>query len=284
MSRIIFALGLVLVSLALISCSGSGNNNIGQQVIPNIAGSWEFIAVSSSNGTETGIEVALKEGQSLVGGIEQPDGTVSASSTQIAFVTIDPTSGNATSFGGPCPATQNPSNSLTGSVSALGGAFNFSSTENGNVLNVTATLSGDGQSVIDGTYTSTDCSDSGTIVGHIVPKLSGTYVGQMTLPGSSVDTATATLTQSSGTLTANLSLTGVDNTSFTMTGPVTGNAFSIQGTFRGQIVTYYGYYELTYDCLNQLVDLPTLYLVNAADQSQPGDLLTRPLTSSCPAR
>jgi hypothetical protein len=282
MNRIASALELVVLSVALLSCSGS--NHLGQQVIPNIAGSWEFIATSSTNGTQTGIEVALKEGQILVGGNQQPNGSISASSTQISFVTIDPKSGTVISFGGSCPATQDPLNSLAGSISTLGGPFNFTYTENGNVFNVTASLSGDGQSIVNGIYTSTDCSDSGTIAGGVVPKLSGMYSGQMTLPGPSVDTATATLSaSSSATLTANFALTGTDNTSLTMTGPLTGNAFSIQGTYKGQAVTYYGYYELTYDCLNQLVDLPTLYLVNAADQSQAGSLLTRPLSQACPA-
>jgi len=284
MSRISSALGLVAVSMALLSCSGSGGN-LGQQVIPSIAGSWEFIATSSTNGIATGIEVSLKEGQSLVDGIEQPNGTISASSAQMSFVTIDPTTGDATSFGGSCPTTQDPSNSLTGSISALGGPFNFTYTENGNVFSVSATLSGDGKSILNGTYTSTDCSDSGTIAGGVVSKLSGTYAGQLTLPGPSVDMVTATLSEnSSGSLTANFALTGADNTTLTMTGPVTGNAFSIQGTFQGQVVTYFGYYELTYDCLDQAVDLQSLYLVNAADSTQTGYTLTAPLSQSCPAK
>jgi hypothetical protein len=283
MNRIVSLLGLVVLSVALLSCSGSGNNQA-PQVIPSIAGSWELIANSSTNGTETGIELALKQGQSLVGGVEQPNGSISASSSQIAFVTIDPTTGNAISFGGSCTPTENSSNSFTGTISSLGGPFNFTYTEDGNLFNVTATLSADGQSILNGTYTSTDCADSGTISGTVVPGLSGTYAGQVTLPGPSVDTSTATLSESAETLTANLALTGANNTNLTLTGPVTGKSFSIQGTFQGQVVTYLGYYEITYDCLDQLYDLPTLYLVNAQDPSQPGDLLTLPLSQSCPAK
>jgi hypothetical protein len=92
------------------------------------------------------------------------------------------------------------------------------------------------------------------------------------------------LSESAETLTANLALTGANNTNLTLTGPVTGKSFSIQGTFQGLVVTYLGYYEITYDCLDQLYDLPTLYLVNAQDPSQPGDLLTLPLSQSCPAK
>ncbi len=271
MNRLVSALALIVLSLTLPSCSGSKVS--GEQVIPSIAGSWEFLATSSTNGTETGIEVALNEGQTLVGEVEEPNGSVSASSSQIAFVTINPTSGIVISFGGSCPATQSPSNSLSGNITALGGPFNFSYIENGNVFNVTATLSGDGQSILNGSYASTDCSDVGSISGNVVPKLSGIYTGRMTLPGPSVDTATATVNESSGTLAANFALTGADNTSLTMSGPVTGNAFLIQGTFQGQVVTYYGYYEATKS---------SLYLVNASDLSQPGDTLTLQVTQARP--
>src|ERR1700691_1990738 len=107
MNRLVSALALIVLSLTLPSCSGSKVS--GEQVIPSIAGSWEFLATSSTNGTETGIEVALNEGQTLVGEVEEPNGSVSASSSQIAFVTINPTSGIVISFGGSCPATQSPS-------------------------------------------------------------------------------------------------------------------------------------------------------------------------------
>jgi hypothetical protein len=66
-----------------------------------------------------------------------------------------------------------------------------------------------------------------------------------------------------------LLLSGVDNTSFTLTGPVTGNAFFVLGTFEGQTLAYYGYYELTYDSLDNAFDIQTLYLVNATNPSQP---------------
>jgi hypothetical protein len=283
MNRMISALGLLLLALELLSCS-SNSTKQGGQVTPNIAGSWEFIATSNTNGTETGIEVALKQGQSLVGGIEQPNGNISASSNQIVFVTLNQQSGDAVSFGGSCPATQNPSNSLSGNITQLGAPFNFTYIENGNTFSVTATLSGDGQSILNGTYSSssTDCSDTGTISGAVVAKLTGIYTGQLTLPGPSVNTATATLSESSATLTANLALTGPSATSLTMSGPVTGNAFSIQGTFQGQVVTYNCYYELTYNCMDKLNDLPTLYLVNAADPSQTGDTLTLRMLQPCP--
>lgn len=265
MPRFVPLVALVLFSAALINCAGS---HIPQQPIPNIAGSWEFIAYSNTPGSNaTGIEVALQEGNVLLNGIETPSGQVSASTAQIAFLTLNPTTGDVVSFGGPCTPTASPSNSLTdGSVSAFNAPFNFTFTENGNTFNVTGTLAGDGQSLLNGTYSSPNgsgCIDSGTITGMVVPKLSGTYVGPLTLPDSTNDSATATLSESSsGNLTVNLVVTGTDNTSFTMTGPVTGNSFSVQGTFQGQTVQYYGYNEV-------VKSVHSIYFVNSTNPDQP---------------
>lgn len=255
---------LIAIAIVLVACSGGA---IPQPPLANIAGAWELKAVSNTSGAEfTGIEVALKVGQSLVNGVEQANGQVSAAgATQISFLTINATSG-AVVFGGNCALSGSGTYSLTGSYAALAGPFNFTYTENGNIFNVTATLSGDGQSLM-GTYTSatgSTCADSGTITGAVVPKLSGTYVGQLTLPDSTNDSVTATFSEdSTSTLTLNLVATGPDNTNFTMTGPVTGNAFLVQGTFQGNPVSYEGYYEL-----NQAL-LPEIYFVNATNSAQP---------------
>ena len=264
---------LILLCGILLSCGGN-KSSITAPPIPNIAGPWEFIAISSS-GTETGIEVALQEGQVLVNGLKQPDGQINASSTQIAFVNIDTSSQNLniTGFGGNCPPTSTPTNGLgPGTVSALGAPIAFTVTENGNVFNVTGTLSGDGKSILNGAYTSqagSSCADNGAITGGVVPKLSGSYAGQLTLPDGTIDTATATLSEnSSATLNLSLVVTGTDNTTLTLTGPVTGNAFSVTGTFQGQTVSYYGYYELIYDSTLQ-INVPSIYFVNATNPAQP---------------
>jgi hypothetical protein len=267
MPRFVPQVVLLLFCAALINCAGNGSH-IPQQPIPNIAGSWEFIAYSNSPGSNaTGIEVALQEGQTLLNGIYTPSGQVSASSSQIAFLTLNPTSSDVVSFGGPCLPTATPSNSVTeGSVSAFNAPFNFTFTENGNTFNVTGTLAGDGQSLLNGTYSSPNgsaCIDSGSITGMVVSKLSGIYVGKLTLPDGTTDSATATLSEGSGAnLTVNLVVTGTDNTSFTMTGPVTGNAFSVQGTFQGQTVEYYGYNEV-------VKNVQSIYFVNATNPAQP---------------
>lgn len=277
-SRLVVWIALLVLSSVLISCGG--NTTSLQSPIPNIAGSWEFIAYSS-NGSVTGIEVALAEGKVLVNGVEQPNGQITASGTQIVFVALDPASLNITAFGGNCLPVTAANNIASGTVTALQAPVNFTFTENGNLFNVTGTLSGDGASILNATYTAQSgntCSDAGgTITGNVVPKLLGTYAGQMCPPAGTscqtpadfTDNATASVSESSSsTLTLSLALTGTDNTSFTLSGPVTGNAFTLQGTFQGQPLIYDGYAEVVYNSTLQ-ANVPSLYLVNATNVAQP---------------
>jgi hypothetical protein len=263
--------------------------------MPNISGAWEFIAASTTSpGYSTGVEVALQEGQvfnNTTGGYDET-GQISASSTQLSFVGLNYLNGNTQAtivFGGNCTAaTSDPGNDLNGSISGVGGSMNFTYTENGNVFNVTANLSADGKSMV-GTYTeqapltgqsngvcSGSSQDQGSITGTAVAKLAGTYQGQLCGPldsscvGGAQDSATATLSESgSGTLTVNVVLTGADNAAFTLTGPVDGNFFSVQGTFGGQSVAYDGYLTNTYDQLDGLYDIPGLYLANVDYATSP---------------
>lgn len=271
-----------------VSCGG-GRSGITNPPTPNVAGAWEFVAVSDS-GPVTGIEVALKEGQQLVNGNFQPDGQITATSTQIAFVNLHTASQNlnATGFGGSCAATAAPTNGLgPGSVTAPNAPVSFTFSENGNVFNVTGTLSGDGLSVLDGTYTpqtGNACvtDTGGTITGMIVSKLAGTYAGKMCPLGSTscqspqtdfTDSVTATLSEnSSATLTVNFAFTaGPDQgTPLTMTGPVTGNAFAISGVFQGQQLTFYGYFE-------SVGNTASLYFQNASSDAQPFYIATLPV-------
>lgn len=264
---------LILFLFVLLSCSTHNNGTSTTATIPNISGAWELQANSTFNAsTFTGIEVALKEGQVLVNGQQSPNGQVSASGlSQIAIVSVNPASATVV-FGGNCVLSGSGSYDLSGTVASLGGPFNFSYTENGNVFNVTGILGGDGKS-FQGTYSSATgsaCPDGGTITGTFVPKLSGAYVGQFTLPDGTPEGLTVTLSEnSSSALSANLVGTTPNAINFTLTGPVTGNAFLVQGTYQGQQVTYEGYFGV------QVLDPVTnamvsgVYFVNATNPSNP---------------
>jgi hypothetical protein len=285
--NIVAAIALLAICGALLSCSSSSSNQSSQtsQLPPNISGAWEFVAVSN-DGSITGVEVALTEGQELDNGIEVPSGQISANSTQIAFVSLNTVSQNLniTSFGGSCNATPTSGNSLgPGSVTALSEPISFTFTANGSVFNVSAMLDGTGQNVVNGTYTpqtGNACSDpGGTITGTEVAKISGTFAGKMCPLADApsdcessqdlTDAVTATISESnSGTMTMSLIFTaGPDSgANATLTGPVTGDAFTVQGTYQGQSLVYYGYYE---QITKSGSNVPSLYLVNSTDTTVP---------------
>jgi hypothetical protein len=270
MMRAFFATVLLGLSLVLVSCSG-GKSMTGTAATPSVAGTWEFLAVSDNGGGTTGIEVALQEGTVLVDGMNEPSGNVSATGVnQITFVCIDSSTGDLASFGGNCIGQSGTCstagvNSLGGTADSTGGPFNFTFSENGNVFTVSGMLGSDDQSLVNGTYaaqTGSGCQDSGSVTGLLVPKLTGTYTGQMTLPDGTADTVTATLSESSGTLTVGIVGTGAEATNFNLSGPVTGNAFALQGQFNGQPVSYSGYSEVTHN-------LPSVYFENSTNNANP---------------
>jgi len=260
----------LVLSVVLMSCSGS-KSGTGTPATPSVAGTWEFLAVSDNGGGTTGIEVAVQEGQVLVDGMNEPSGIISATGVdQITFVCINSSTGDVLSFGGNCIGQSGSCstagvNSLSGTADAIAGPFTFTYTENGNAFTVTGMLGSDGQSLVNGTYaeqTGSGCNDTGSVTGLLVPKLTGTYTGPMTLPDGTADSVTATLSESSGSLTVGIVGTGAENISFNLSGPVTGHAFALQGQFNGQPVTYNGYYEVTHG-------LPSVYFVNSTNVADP---------------
>lgn len=267
---------LLAISAVLVNCGGHSSSP-GTTPPPNISGAWEFIA-NSSDGAVTGIEVALAEGTVLVNALPQPNGQITASGNQISFVSLNPSTLNISSFGGNClPATT--ANSLSGTITAIDAPIQFTFTENGNVFNVSGTLSGTGNILLNGTYTAqtgNTCTDpGGTISGSVVSKLLGTYTGRMCPPSADscsssqdfTDSVTATVTQNSGgVVTCSLALTGTNQASFTLSGPAAGNAVFLQGTFEGNNLTYYGYFEAIGPTQNAV---PSLYLVNATNSATP---------------
>lgn len=274
-AKIIRRVGLLMLTATLMSCGGN-RSSIPPPSIPNIAGPWEFTAISTTGqntGAVTGIEVSLSEGQVLVNGLNQPNGQITAKSNQIAFVSLAPTTLNITDFGGACGLGT--ANDLSGSVTSLDGQMQFSFTENGYVYNVTGTLAGDGKSMLNGTYTAQSgqgCASDpgGMITGVVVSRIAGNFGGKM-CPLSAIcsnsqqfaDTVSAIASEnSSSILTLNLTLTGTDTAALTLTGPVTGNSFQLQGTVQGQAVTYDGYYEA-------INGVSSIYLVNATNSAAP---------------
>jgi hypothetical protein len=300
------AISMVFPALVLLLLTGCGGGSAyTPTVIPGMAGQWEFLATSTqAPGIQTGVEVNLQQGQALQNGVYQPTAQLSAAgSQQIAILSVDQTGFNQVPnivFGGNCSGSG--SDSLNGTVDATNNVT-LSYSENGNSFSATGTLGSDHKSIL-GTYTSqsgSGCIDSGTFAGTAVAKLSGMYQGQLCPPGAggcqypqgAADNATAALSQSGSTVSINMVVTGVDNTSFSLSGPVTGNAFLVQGTFnvggQAQTITYNGYFELTYDCLTQLIDLPSVYLVDptyigAGNPYGQVALLTAPLNQVCPAQ
>ncbi len=291
MRRMVVSALLFAVAATFAGCSSSKTAAVAP--MPNIAGAWEFISSSTSSpGFSTGIETALQEAQvfSSQTGTFVPTGQISAGGAQVNFLALNGLKNGVPStigFTGNCTAaTIDPTtgvstgNSLTGSISGLAGSMNFTYVESGNVFMVTGDLSADGKSMT-GTYTEQaaqtgntngTCNgdgtilDQGNITGTVVSKLSGTYTGKICEPldssctAGAKDTATATLSEnSSSTLNVSVVLTGVDNASITLQGPVTGNFISVQGTFNGETVVYEGYAE-NIPSGNFIV--PTLYLAN----------------------
>ncbi|HVI09643.1 MAG TPA: hypothetical protein VND65_15245 [Candidatus Binatia bacterium] len=285
----------LLLSLAAISVGCSSSSKPVDPPVPNVSGQWEFILQSTNDpGKELGLEVSMQEGKTLITtgqGYYAYDGQISASGTQMSYVTLtpssSPTGSPSVAFAGLCPAAQpDTGDSLTGNVSGLGGTMTFNFTENGNPFTLTGVLDASGTSLDSGTYTSTtggSCTDAGVIVSaKIVPKLSGTYTGSLCEPldsacASAKDSASVTLSQSGSTLTVNMVLTGTDNTSFTLTGPIAGNSFFVQGTFAGQPVAYNGYFEFAFDSTDQAYDIQTVDLANSANPTVRAGLLTVPL-------
>lgn len=187
-------------------------------------------------GYSTLIETNLQE----TGGGSTSSGTLSASGTnQLVLVGQHPSGGLY--FGGNCSPVG--TNSLTGTVSTAD-AVSLVLTENTTVYTFTGTLTGS-NNTMSGTYvlTSGTCRDSGNFVGQQMGQIAGTYTGTLTLTNASgSDNASAVLTESPGSFTEVLTLSGTHNETDTLSGIVVGNVFSVKGTVANNSVNYYGYY------------------------------------------
>jgi hypothetical protein len=250
MKRLLFV-GLLLF---LTGCGGSSGTTPTTPAtpVPQIAGAWEIKAKSDQQpGFSTLIESNLQ--QTTASGSTGTATITATGADQIILVGQHPTGGLF--FGGLCPGPT--SDDITGTLSSTG-TLSLTLTEGASIYTLTGTANSDGKSMT-GTYafSSGSCPDSGTFTGSQVAVLAGTYEGTLNLTNGHQDIATATLTEGvPSSFTVDLTLTGADNTTVTLTGFVVGDVFSVQGTLDGDPVSYYGYYAFTQKAI-YLVDAPS---------------------------
>jgi len=224
--------------LVLTGCSGSSlSPTTTPTPFTQIAGAWEITAASGQQpGYSTLIESNLQQTSST------STSTITASGAdQIVLIGQHPAGGFY--FGGLCPGAT--ADDLSGTLSTLN-SLSLTLTEGASVYTLTGMVNTSGKSM-SGTYafSSGSCPDSGTFTGVQVSALAGTYTGTLNFNGNH-DVAAATLTEGvPSSFDVELSLTGADNTTATLTGFVVGNVFSVQGTLDGQAVSYYGYYDFS---------------------------------------
>jgi hypothetical protein len=230
---------LSLFVALLMGCAGSVNSTTGlgsgnpptEPSYASLAGSWQFTAASTAQpGYDTLLEVNL----------QQSGANLSANgSNQIFIVAENPSGQNV--IGGNCPGNGN--DSVTGTTTGTSVSFTFN--EGGNLFTITGTVGSNGTTMT-GTYQSSGggCADSGTFSGTLIPSVNGTYSGQLNFPDGTTDGVTAILTESSNdSLTVNATVSGMDTGTTVLTGTVIGGGFSASGTFQGQPIAYYSYYD-----------------------------------------
>jgi hypothetical protein len=258
MKRLLFVGSLLLLA----GCGGSSSSPITPPTpITQIAGPWEITATSEQQtGSSTSIEANLQQTAGTTGG----SATITATGAdQLVLIGHHPSGGLL--FGGLCPGAT--TENFTGTLSTAN-ALALTLTEGAAVYTFAGTANSDGKAMT-GTYafSSGGCPDSGTFTGVQVAALAGTYAGTLNFPNGHQDIATATLTEGVPTsFTVDLTLTGADNTTVTLTGFVVGNVFSVQGTLDGAAVSYYGYYAFSQKAI---------YMVDASSGALIGTLFVQ---------
>ncbi len=246
--------------LLLTGCGGGSSTTTPTptSAYPQVAGAWEITAKSGQQpGYSTLIESNLQQTSS------SSTSTITATGAdQIALIGQHPTGGFY--VGGLCPGAT--ADDLSATLSPTG-TLSLTLTEGAAVYVLTGTVNTSGTSM-SGTYafSSGSCPDSGTFTGTPVPALAGTYAGTVSFNGNQ-DNATATLTEGvPSSFDVDLTLTGADSATATLTGFVVGNLFSVQGTLGGQDVSYYGYYAF---------NEKAVYLVDATSGASIGTLFVQ---------
>lgn len=218
--------------LASIGCGGGSASSSGSGNLPTVAGAWVF------NTPQALIEANLSQDAS---------GNVTASKGQIAAIATP----NAQWIFGDCLANDGgmEQDSFQGTINPQG-VLNGTYYEGLDAWTVSATfaapeseqhtLTGTISPVATNTCTNPSSGEFSGSTAFPTLNLSHTYSGQITFIDGTRDTLSLVFQESSGTLTANMNLSGTDNGSATLTGYTVGSAIYLAGTFNGGDMQYWG--------------------------------------------
>jgi len=228
--RLLIVTLLTGLLLLFSGCGGLAAQSSGEFTGPNVSGTWEIVATSTS-----------APGNSLLmeTNFAQSGSAVSATSKSILLVGFPNGgggAGDAAYIGGLCPA--NGTDGITATLTNSG-SLKYSLSEGGNMFSGTGVAT---TKTMSGTYQSGagTCSDSGTFVGTQIPtldQLNFSSCGNQQEPY--IETAAV-----AEKLDHTLSLSGTYNgTPFTLSGSRLGNVMNVTGDLNGQTTHVYVYFS-----------------------------------------
>lgn len=231
------ALSLILL-LPLISCSGGRVNSSSE-----VSGAYEFVVTSNITGSTTLVEanMAANGNQSVASG-----------PNQVQIITLE---NKIWYVNGVCPGNTPGRNAVTttNDNGQLAVAFN----EGGNKISGQGVLVG---TTISGNYSVDNSScpdltgligvppntDSGGFTGNLVPQLTGTYSGFLSLPDGQYNAALTLTEASNNGLTINAALKGPGNNgNFTFSGSAVGNVIFVSGSLQSGTLSLFGLLDVT---------------------------------------
>lgn len=229
-------LALTVLLVLTVACSGSN-----KLTSPPVSGAYEFVVTSNVTGGVTLVEANLTASGNQ---------TSASGPTQAQVLTFEK---KTWYVNGICPGSTPGQNAVSADTAGNDIALTFN--EGGNIFGGTGVLTGT-EITANYSVSGSTCPDlvgvigyppgfdSGGIVGNQVPKLTGTFVGQLNLPNG-LDNAAFTLVENSDqTLNVTANLTGtVDNGTFTLTGSAIGNIMLVSGSVSGQTLSLFGYFD-----------------------------------------
>lgn len=228
MKRVVLFVSLVALLAVLVGCNAlqKAINQLSGNSLPDLSGSWEIVATSTSNpGVVSYVEF---------NGAQQGNGNINAAAQEFIL-----SNGAASALGnclGVVPG--NPQGNITATVATdnIQGTFTETSPSQGSAsFSINAPLSGN--TSFSGNYAPVGdvpaaCSDMGTYVATMTSPLNGTYSGTLTYPDGTQEMMNLTATQDSAynlTVTGNAS-GGSKDGAISLSGTVTGNLAQLSGT------------------------------------------------------